>query len=545
MELRETEAKYCADLRTLLTLYVRPLTTQFNLLQKLPLAMHVEALLQSNEALLKALAPDQSSAHHVLDTRDAHGSASAVASAFIAVAPFFKLYTQYCLQYEGAVSAIRRGRQENAEVSAFLTEQAELCGRTVDDLLITPVQRLTKYPLFLDSLLRAVPPEASAHAQLLRASELVRTVSCSVDASLCDPSRALVRSLEPLGKEWLQLLAPHRQLLREFTCRFRGFGYSGGMTGYLMTDVLLLCRHSKHGNLKPIALVPLLDLLVDDAEDFDNEHGPSPTRQTSAPASSASSPAYAPAESPITHAISFPATPSAASSGLQSACSFPSPGSGPVAAADEATTCSLLLAWDNVGLREEVTLEARGEAQAARLVEVAEGLDEARETCGRSEEDLRERSGNAERGRDEGLCALLDKMRAEAVGGRARTHSSTPDVGKGPARRPSIRRRAASMGGADLGASGGGGRRGSISRFAKVLWSGGKEGGRDEEGALERSARFNLQRVSISRSTSGSMRRGWGGSEAKCGTDDDATSSADTSSLEPTPHNSLERRPNG
>ena len=43
-----------------------------------------------------------------------------------------------------------------------------------------------------------------------------------VDARLSDPSTKMAEKLQPLGAEWLNLLAPHRELCLEFYCTIQG-----------------------------------------------------------------------------------------------------------------------------------------------------------------------------------------------------------------------------------------------------------------------------------------------------------------------------------
>ena len=98
----------------------------------------------------------------------------ALAKAFISVAPFFKLYSQarpraqharpprarclraraqYCGNYSKAIATVKRCKEENPDFEKVLSQKSQEHG-TLESYLIKPVQRLTKYPLFFNELLK-------------------------------------------------------------------------------------------------------------------------------------------------------------------------------------------------------------------------------------------------------------------------------------------------------------------------------------------------------------------------------------------------------
>ena len=191
-----------------------------------------------------------------------------IARAFLQVAPFFKLYTTYCQNYELGLKTLSSCRQSSQQLNKFLAEQVQLdaChGLTLESFLIKPIQRLMKYPLFFKDLLKKVPPSHPSYASLAKAANLVSEVSQSVDARLSDPSTKMAERLQPLGAEWLNLLAPHRELCLEFYCKIQvGNGHHFHAVGYLFTDLLLLCKRKDKGELKPWLLESLPQCLVGD-----------------------------------------------------------------------------------------------------------------------------------------------------------------------------------------------------------------------------------------------------------------------------------------
>ena len=191
-----------------------------------------------------------------------------IARAFLQVAPFFKLYTTYCQKYELGLKTLTSCRKSSPQLKDFLATQMKLerChGLTLESFLIKPIQRLMKYPLFFKDLLREVPTSHPSCASLAKAANLVSEVSQSVDARLSDPGAKMAERLQPLGAEWLNLLAPHRELCLEFECIIQvGNGHRFPAVGYLFTDLLLLCKRKDKAELKPWLLESLPQCLVGD-----------------------------------------------------------------------------------------------------------------------------------------------------------------------------------------------------------------------------------------------------------------------------------------
>ena len=107
-ELRATEALYLQDLTTMVTIYVKP-ALKFEVLSKedrQQIFSNLEELMGCNKALLEALSQDGEDGPLL----------STLASAFITVAPFLKLYTT-CAQKP----RLRRGGTQTREAREVRT----------------------------------------------------------------------------------------------------------------------------------------------------------------------------------------------------------------------------------------------------------------------------------------------------------------------------------------------------------------------------------------------------------------------------------------
>ena len=324
-EIHQTEGGYVKDLQTIIKIFRQPAREQGVLGEKDSphIFSNIEDLLRCNTALLEALVllekadagetltipkvtvpdgvrPGQGGKmpvrHDGVDyyveiprTKKAGDEFEAeveinrvgiIAKAFIQVAPFFKLYTLYCSNYQQALKTLADCRQANPKLNSFLAsamKKPESHNLSLESFLIKPIQRLTKYPLFFKDLLRSMPADHPSREKLEKAAKLVSDVSQSVDSKLDDPGAKMAERLQPLGAEWLNLLAPHRELCHEVYCAVHATGGTRfNATAYVFTDLLLVCKRKDGGEVKPWLLVRLAQCMIGDnalLEETPSGHG--------------------------------------------------------------------------------------------------------------------------------------------------------------------------------------------------------------------------------------------------------------------------------
>ena len=269
-ELVVTEGTYVEDMKLMLSAYVRParilcLSNE----DKRTIFSNIENLLMCNQALLERLGADG-------DPVDV------LATGFLAVAPFFKMYSEYCKNYQAALATVQHCRESSPGFTEFLDQQLlhrETRGLSLESLIIKPIQRITKYPLFLGELTRAVPDDHPYFDKLARASALMQDVCSTVDKALSGDIRRLHELLAALseGPElgFTQLLAPHRSIRLQATCLVVGGAKSFAAMAFVLNDLLILCEtvpraHGRAGAsvtlppLKPWLLWPLRGIQIDD-----------------------------------------------------------------------------------------------------------------------------------------------------------------------------------------------------------------------------------------------------------------------------------------
>ena len=121
----------------------------------------LESLVPLHAELLRKLEAATSDA----DERSVE-TATAVGRALAKVVPYLKLYAGYCVNYPQALEVLAGLRGQPAAASTLSgVAAARPQADSLESLLIKPVQRLCKYPLFLRELLKLVPADQPEHAR--------------------------------------------------------------------------------------------------------------------------------------------------------------------------------------------------------------------------------------------------------------------------------------------------------------------------------------------------------------------------------------------
>jgi len=260
-EILESEAKYLAVLRTLVTVFKKPLRATCSPSTVAPAATstsndtdegglviteaEIEAIFSNVEAILGLT----SQLHDALSMLDSGKSRKGVGEIFIDHAPMMKLYMQYINNFDRSVQTLA----ECMKRPAFVAQLEVLYKNTEDqgalDLgayLIAPVQRLPRYELLLTALQRFTPEEFADYATLGTAIGKIKSINDQVNE---DKRRAEVRAYVVQLKQRLvgtpanlALVQPQRLLLREGPLESVGKKKRKAIYCFLFTDLLLVTK---------------------------------------------------------------------------------------------------------------------------------------------------------------------------------------------------------------------------------------------------------------------------------------------------------------
>lgn len=115
--------------------------------------------------------------------------AGVYAPAFQRISPLFKMYGQYCHQYQSAINRLSKVRLENQQLDEFLIDKGRKMANnfvSLNSLLIKPVQRICKYPLLFESLMKdlkkikASPDLTKSIAELSKTADVVNHIAEAV-----------------------------------------------------------------------------------------------------------------------------------------------------------------------------------------------------------------------------------------------------------------------------------------------------------------------------------------------------------------------------
>ncbi|HLD78895.1 MAG TPA: rho guanine nucleotide exchange factor, partial [archaeon] len=265
-ELLQTERMYVADLDLVKKVFIIPIKS-FNMLTKEEqgaIFSNIELIHGVNVQMLAAL--EKNMLEPPPDGSDANPDPAAAAAAevlaaspnvgkvFLDMAHYFKMYTVYCSNQPTALAAIDAAKARNAAFDSFLQDclQVPLCrGLTLFSYLIKPVQRICKYPLLLNEILRHTPADSpdveSLRAALAKIQEVVDYVN---EHKRVQEGQGKIlevqRGIE--GGEALDLVIPTRRFLREVeVSAVRGGKPVASLLMLFNDSVLVLRPRSKPG----------------------------------------------------------------------------------------------------------------------------------------------------------------------------------------------------------------------------------------------------------------------------------------------------------
>eukprot|EP01114_Cavostelium_apophysatum_P013574 TRINITY_DN3318_c0_g1_i2.p1 TRINITY_DN3318_c0_g1~~TRINITY_DN3318_c0_g1_i2.p1 ORF type:complete len:1052 (+),score=404.56 TRINITY_DN3318_c0_g1_i2:1533-4688(+) len=165
---------------------------------------------------------------------------------FIRFVDFLKVYTIYVNNYDKAVVAINK-LKKSTPFGAFLekTKQIDPEHREVFDYLILAVQRIPRYKLLLEDLVKHTPPEHIDFNNLVNAFEKMKTIAESINEKKRE-AESVARVVEVqnmmIGAPAEGLVLPHRRFVRDGNLADKESKSQGDCWFFLFNDALLYCK---------------------------------------------------------------------------------------------------------------------------------------------------------------------------------------------------------------------------------------------------------------------------------------------------------------
>ena len=229
-ELVQTERTYVKEIDAIVTVFLQPLRTRAQETDSSILTEsevnsifgNIAEILQVNTALLEKF--DQCSQQPESSTSEER--AIQLCKAFLDYASHLKMYAAYAIQYDTAASRLKRLESERFRFGEFLNAASAMNGVTMSQplssFLIKPIQRICKYPLFFNQMLKVVEDDKdSALSDILKmaydAAEEVASKINSEKLRVEQNFRAIevAKRLDNLSEV---LLEPFRRYVGEWNC---------------------------------------------------------------------------------------------------------------------------------------------------------------------------------------------------------------------------------------------------------------------------------------------------------------------------------------
>jgi hypothetical protein len=156
-EIVDSEVKYVEFLSILMENYVKPIRGGLITDKKKKIIVtkkeaatlfppDLTSIFSFNTELLKDLKSKSPQIRHISEI-------------FIRMSPMFKLYIGYTKTYQNSLNEIRFFTKEKKSFSEWCTNVKIKCGMTISSLMVMPIQRIPRYRLLFESVLKVTPEE--------------------------------------------------------------------------------------------------------------------------------------------------------------------------------------------------------------------------------------------------------------------------------------------------------------------------------------------------------------------------------------------------
>lgn len=185
-----------------------------------------------------------------LKERLAHYSdETTIGDLFIKFAPYFKLYAAYIGGHEKALNLISSLLAKNKAFRTVVDKGTKSAGCTLQSCLILPVQRIPRYELLLNEMLKNTPVDHPDRAKLLQALPQIKNAATFLDTSISGAdSAAELLAVQHSLVNCPDLLRPGRTLLhRGVLSRIQRGVETKKFELILMTDLIIFTNFHREG----------------------------------------------------------------------------------------------------------------------------------------------------------------------------------------------------------------------------------------------------------------------------------------------------------
>ena len=208
-EIAKSERSYVIALQMLVDQYLKPMRDD-SIVSDAELRMvfgDVEVIRNFGEALLQRF-------EDTVGTWDP--AKSLLGPIFKEFAAYLKIYTGYINGFNDALDCVGRLEQTNQRFASLLEEQREVTdGLGLADFLIQPIQRVPRYRMLLEELLKHTPDDHADHSACASALDQIKFVATELNEAKRTAELKL-RTMDCLRQlNAVDLMEPHRSIVTD------------------------------------------------------------------------------------------------------------------------------------------------------------------------------------------------------------------------------------------------------------------------------------------------------------------------------------------
>jgi len=257
-EIYETEKTFQHNLMLLTTLFLEPVKVSSILPPKV-----IEGMFSNIEAI-------QSVSSHLVSLMEEHG----VVHALLELAPYLKLYSVYANNFNSASKLLEELQNRSEDFKRLLKFQEareEMEGLKLNSLLLTPIQRVPRYRLLLENLLKLTDAEDGNHTKLKVAYEEIANVTAHINECVRQHenfNRMLTIQNSFVGPKVPQILQPGRRFIRQgvlskLSQKKKGKSLGKELCVFLFNDMLVYGKKQSSDTYQCCDVFALINCVVE------------------------------------------------------------------------------------------------------------------------------------------------------------------------------------------------------------------------------------------------------------------------------------------
>eukprot|EP01127_Copromyxa_protea_P008967 TRINITY_DN2075_c1_g1_i4.p1 TRINITY_DN2075_c1_g1~~TRINITY_DN2075_c1_g1_i4.p1 ORF type:complete len:825 (+),score=170.29 TRINITY_DN2075_c1_g1_i4:307-2781(+) len=188
---------------------------------------------------------------------------SELGNTFVKLSPFLKMYTDYSNKYSEAIALFNRLEKKNMKFKATVDECYAAAGHQcrLTDMLITPIQRIPRYALLLNDLLKNTPPDHPDYENLEKSLKGIQDVATLVNESVRRRENTVrLAEMQTEGYDLSHFIVSTRHLIKDGPVKVKitrgSQEVKEGQYWILFNDTFVRCKKEnvKHTDLRDHAV---------------------------------------------------------------------------------------------------------------------------------------------------------------------------------------------------------------------------------------------------------------------------------------------------